>query len=416
MKSALKIVCAAVIALALSIQAFASFSDVPENAWYAQPVEMLSEMGTIDGYGDGTFGPDDTLEAAQLLKILGMTFYPEEIAPQGEDESWGARFYAAALDHGVVTEELVSADEMYDKISRYKVAAIISAVMINIMGEDIAVPDEVSARIGDFDAIPEEYVAAVKTVYSAGVIGGCDEKGSYKGDLELTRAQAATIVMRMLLTEERLIDGKSPHQPEPEPEPEQPVLTPLDDEWFANTMFLGDSLTCGLGGYSDLKTPTYFYYDGCGCWNIRSKTLKCLNDGVSRTFNAALTSRNWERVIILLGINELGFSTETYIANYSALIDAIRAVRPDIEICIQSILPVTKQKSAEGFSIYTIQTKNAALAQLARDKNCMFVNVYECLADAEGYLPLTYKGWDGVHLNTSGYNRWADYLRNHLGG
>ena len=198
MKSALKIVCAAVIALALSIQAFASFSDVPENAWYAQPVEMLSEMGTIDGYGDGTFGPDDTLEAAQLLKILGMTFYPEEIAPQGEDESWGARFYAAALDHGVVTEELVSADEMYDKISRYKVAAIISAVMINIMGEDIAVPDEVSARIGDFDEIPEEYAAAVKTVYSAGVIGGCDEKGSYKGDLELTRAQAATIVMRML--------------------------------------------------------------------------------------------------------------------------------------------------------------------------------------------------------------------------
>ena len=416
MKSVFKVICAAVVALALSVQAFAVFSDVSENEWYAQPVEMLTEMGIIDGYGDGTFGPNDPLEAAQLLKILGMTFYTEEIEPQAEGETWGERFYAAALEHGIITEELVPAEKMYESISRYKVAVIISAVMTDIMGEDIAAPDEVAERIGDYEEIPEEYAEAVKTVYSAGVIGGCDEKGSYKGDLELTRAQTATIVMRMLVQEERLIDGKSPHQPEPEPEPEEPVLTPLDNEWFINTMFLGDSLTCGLGGYSDLKTPTYFYYDGCGCWNIRSKTLKCVNNGVSRTFSDALTYREWDRVIIMLGINELGFATETYIANYSALIDAIRALRPDIEICIQSILPVTRQKAAEGFSIYTIQTKNAALAQLARDKNCMFVNVYEAIADAEGYLPSQYKGWDGAHLNTTGYNRWADYLRNHLGG
>ena len=416
MKSVFKILCAAVVALALSVQAFAAFSDVPENEWYAQPVGMLTEMGIIDGYGDGTFGPNDSLEAAQLLKILGMTFYPEEIQSEAEGETWGDRFYAAALEHGIITEELVPAEEMYESITRYKVAVIISAVMTDIMCEDVAVPDEVAERIGDFEEIPEEYAEAVKTVYSAGVIGGCDAQGSYMGDLELTRAQTATIVMRMLVQEERLIDGKSPHQPEPEPEPEEPVLTPLDDEWFNNTMFLGDSLTCGLGIYSDLKTPTYFYANGVGCYNVRSKTLYNAYTGASYSFSSALTYRSWERVIIMFGINEVGFSTETYIANYSALIDAVRALRPDAEICVQSILPVTRQKAAEGFAASNIRNKNTALAQLARDKNCMFVNVYECLADAEGYLPSDYKGWDGAHLNTTGYNRWANYLRNHLGG
>lgn len=416
MKSALKIICAAVIALALSVQAFAAFTDVAPDAWYARPVEALSEMGAIDGYDDGRFGPDDTLEAVQFLKIVGMIFYPEEIRPQEEEEGWGERFYDAALEHEIVDEELVARDDMYAEINRYKVATVVSCLMNGVMGEDVAAPDEVAERIADYAEVPEEYAAAVKTVYAAGVIGGCDDVGTFKGDDFLTRAQAATIILRMLMPEERLIDGKSPHQPEPEPEPEQPVLTPLDDEWFSNTMFLGDSLTSGLGGYSDLKTPTYFFANGVGCWNVRSKTLNCVNTGGTYSFNSALTYRNWERVIIMLGINEIGFSTETYIANYSALIDAIRAVRPDIEICVQSILPVTKQKAAEGFSIYTIQTKNTALAQLARDKNCMFVNVYECIADAEGYLPSQYKGWDGAHLNTSGYNRWADYLRNHMGG
>ena len=415
MKSAVKVLCAAVIALALSVQAFASFSDVDPKAWYARPVETLSEMGAIDGYNDGRFGPDDTLEAVQFLKIVGMIFYPEEIRPQEEEEGWGERFYDAALEHEIIDEELIARDDMYTEINRYKVAAVVSDLMNGVMAEDVAAPDEVTERIGDFEEVPEEFAAAVKTVYAAGVIGGCDDRGTFKGEDFLTRGQAAAIILRMLMPEERLIDGKPPQQaePEPDPEPEQPVLTPLDDEWFSDSMFLGDSLTCGLGLYSGLKTPTYFYANGKGCWNIRSAKLTRLGGSSTYSFNETLTYRNWERVIIMFGVNEAGFSTETYIANYSALIDAIRAVRPDAEICIQSILPVTK-----GIGIYAsdIRNKNTALAQLARDKNCLFVNVYECLADAEGYLPSTYKGWDGAHLNDSGYRLWADYLRNHMGG
>ena len=179
MKSAVKVICAAVIALALSVQAFASFSDVDPKAWYARPVETLSEMGAIDGYNDGRFGPDDTLEAVQFLKIVGMIFYPEEIRPQEEEEGWGERFYDAALEHEIIDEELIARDDMYTEINRYKVAAVVSDLMNGVMAEDVAAPDEVTEHIGDFEEVPEEFAAAVKTVYAAGVIGGCDDKGTF---------------------------------------------------------------------------------------------------------------------------------------------------------------------------------------------------------------------------------------------
>lgn len=48
----------------------AAFSDVPENAWYAQAVAWAAEKGLFHGYGDGRFGPDDPVTGEQLAIVL----------------------------------------------------------------------------------------------------------------------------------------------------------------------------------------------------------------------------------------------------------------------------------------------------------------------------------------------------------
>lgn len=46
------------------------FSDVPADAWYAEPLEWAVSAGLIAGFDDGTFRPDAPLTRAQLVSIL----------------------------------------------------------------------------------------------------------------------------------------------------------------------------------------------------------------------------------------------------------------------------------------------------------------------------------------------------------
>ena len=53
------------------------FSDVSPSAWYNGYVNLAYAKGTINGYGDGTFGPDDPITYGQMatiaLRLLGYT-------------------------------------------------------------------------------------------------------------------------------------------------------------------------------------------------------------------------------------------------------------------------------------------------------------------------------------------------------
>lgn len=49
------------------------FSDVPANSFYADAVANLSEKGIINGYPDGTFGPGNNVNRAELAVMLDRT-------------------------------------------------------------------------------------------------------------------------------------------------------------------------------------------------------------------------------------------------------------------------------------------------------------------------------------------------------
>ncbi len=46
------------------------FNDVEDSAWYATAVAWAAENGVVEGYGDGSFGPDDAVTREQLAAIL----------------------------------------------------------------------------------------------------------------------------------------------------------------------------------------------------------------------------------------------------------------------------------------------------------------------------------------------------------
>lgn len=46
------------------------FSDVSYGSWYYDAVAAASDLGVMNGYGDGTFGPDDPLTREQFATII----------------------------------------------------------------------------------------------------------------------------------------------------------------------------------------------------------------------------------------------------------------------------------------------------------------------------------------------------------
>jgi len=75
------------------------FIDVPADAWYAPAVTVMSNMGLVQGTGDGTFRPEDPVDHQQFITImsrmiqrLNFSFY--ELAGSGSHDVVGVAEYA----------------------------------------------------------------------------------------------------------------------------------------------------------------------------------------------------------------------------------------------------------------------------------------------------------------------------------
>lgn len=47
-----------------------AFTDVDRHAWYANAINWAASIGLVEGYGDGTFGPNDPLTREQMAAVL----------------------------------------------------------------------------------------------------------------------------------------------------------------------------------------------------------------------------------------------------------------------------------------------------------------------------------------------------------
>lgn len=188
----------------------------------------------------------------------------------------------------------------------------------------------------------------------------------------------------------------------------------VENDWFEDAAFLGDSLTDGLLLYSDIRGPANLSYKGLTVQSVRTDKVVRV-DGQKYTPLEALGQKTYGKVYILLGINELGwYNDQRFYDCYAQLIDLVRAAQPDAQIYLQTLLPVTAEKSEshEWLKNEKIAVYNDLIAQLAAEKEVYLVDAHAALADENGVLPAE-ESTDGVHLTKSGYQRWADYLRTH---
>lgn len=224
-----------------------SYTDVPETFWAYHPIMTLTKGGLLAGYGNGKFGPNDTLTKEQLDIILTRLSNPDyPIYPSGNKET-ASRAYAVILLSEFMTTggtTLLTANET--AIARS--GGVSGGLLTNISSDGIigsmwqGVYDNWRAGlaagrstdyIASIDEIPD--AAAIRTwlennwkelahwlhinspdmyasthdrtiatceqaicrAYNLRLVGGVDSKGTFAPDSPLTRAQLSQILYNM---------------------------------------------------------------------------------------------------------------------------------------------------------------------------------------------------------------------------
>ena len=189
-------------------------------------------------------------------------------------------------------------------------------------------------------------------------------------------------------------------------------LQPVEQDYFKDALFIGDSRTVGLCEYGSLKeTAAFLAKESINVYNVLDKELRYTDfDGESwdSTVEEALERETYGKVYVNLGVNELGIGTTyMYYEKYRELLELIRAYQPDALIFIQGIMHVSYDKSSSDScrNNTVISQRNYSISTLANGRDIFYIDMNPYVCDEDGDLYEDYSG-DGIHLKAFAYEYW----------
>ena len=114
-----------------------AFSDVAVGQWYSDAVSWASANGIVSGYGDGTFGPNDTVTREQLAAILyrfaqtqsedvTQTGALSSFTDGGDTAQWAQSAMSWAVGNGLISGKGNGVLDPQGTATRAEVAAILA--------------------------------------------------------------------------------------------------------------------------------------------------------------------------------------------------------------------------------------------------------------------------------------------------
>ena len=174
------------------------FTDVAADSWYYDSVAYVYEKGLMGGTGDGLFAPDLTTSRAMIVTILyRLENSPAVTTSAGFTDVAADTWYTDAVNwanaNGIVTGYGDGRFGPEDTITREQMAVILYRAA-KLLGRDVSARADLS---GYTDAANEgEYaVEAMQWAVAQGLLTGTDA-GALLPSGSATRSQAAALLMR----------------------------------------------------------------------------------------------------------------------------------------------------------------------------------------------------------------------------
>ena len=175
------------------------FKDVPSDHWANEYITDLANRGIISGYDDNTFRPSNKVTRAEFVKmIIGAAgLYDVEAACEFSDvpaDAWYYQYVASAFEKGIISGVDEETFGVNSNITRQDVAVIAARILKYLKAET---PEAGDVAFTDAEAISDYATDSVKLLSEMGIVNGFDD-GSFTPQGALTRAEAATIIKRLM--------------------------------------------------------------------------------------------------------------------------------------------------------------------------------------------------------------------------
>ena len=208
-----------------------------------------------------------------------------------------------------------------------------------------------------------------------------------------------------------------------------PESEPVEDKFFNDAVFIGDSITLKLqryvtekrnAGESCLGRAKFLVAGSMGSGNALEKvtadSIHPSYQGDKMRLEKAVELMDAKKVYIMLGMNDVAaYGIEGSSENMKTLVGLILEKQPGAEIYIQSATPristMTTRPTNRMLFDYDILLYNACV-----ENGWNFVDVAYVMRDKDGYLFNEYCSDPesmGMHFTDEGCAAWIDYLKTH---
>lgn len=179
---------------------------------------------------------------------------------------------------------------------------------------------------------------------------------------------------------------------------------------FGNVLFIGDSRTVGLRDYANLGAADVFAENGLNVFQLFKDVINIPGKG-QVTLENLLSAKQYDKIYIMLGINEIGYNLDKVIEFYGKALDKIQEYQPNTTIYIQANLLIQKSRSDRDpvYNNANMQYLNDHMAAFADGVKRIFIDVNPLFSDGAGNLSAQY-AYDDFHLLGSYYAVWADWI------
>lgn len=222
-------------------------------------------------------------------------------------------------------------------------------------------------------------------------------------DKELSMKQKEEVVIK---EKESVDENKKVSDTDIKKETSKPIEISMED-----ALFIGDSRTVGLMEYSKIVEADYFCAVGMSVFNIHDEPVSVPNVG-KITLTELLNNKDYNKIYIMLGVNEMGYQFEKILEKYQALISFIKSKEPNANVILLGNLHVTQSRSDSDhvFNNNAINKLNKALSKFADNKEIFYLDANVLFDDENGALSAD-KSSDNTHLYAKYYEEWGKWIK-----
>ncbi|MBS5647808.1 MAG: hypothetical protein KHW67_10220 [Lachnospiraceae bacterium] len=192
------------------------------------------------------------------------------------------------------------------------------------------------------------------------------------------------------------------------------AATPVDDSYFKDAVFIGDSRMQGFQNASGITQGTFFTSVGMSLSAMQSEAVIRTTEG-NITVAAALSGNKYNKVYIMLGANDLGeYDWNSFQDGFTSCLQRFQEIQPDAIFYICSVIYVEESKVEGGAYVNNtnVDKINSILLKVCEEQGYHYLDLNEVLSNGYGSL-IEGASSDGVHIYEKYCKMMLDYLKNH---